>query len=286
MLSAVPSNSWGSGSPAFVTEVPADGLQFVASFLPEDDLFGSQDQDRIPSFDESVFDLLGAEPIPDLEEVLEPSCASIVLPATYGFTLEEIPALEDADFGLWNENSTPKQSPKIMTPAMFEEPVEEVVTSTGSPVAIYVESCGSASPMSCYSLASEDAPPEKRRRVSQISNASFCSTMSGSTSAYSPQSTSDSEYEPSAVRKGGRKSKYTAQDRRERKKAQNRSAAERYRMKKKMQEGCVTEEEQKYMDANQDLRTEVTKLEAEVSCLKKLMKEMLLAKGVVIPPRK
>lgn len=163
----------------------------------------------------------------------------------------------------------------------------------------------------------EESASEKRRRVSQVSVSSFCSTASGVSGAdWSPASSyassgsssshlaagssSDSDYCPTAsgsktsaagggpIRRatgGGRRSRFSPEDRRERKKAQNRTAAERYRQKKREEEDVVGGEEKQLSDANGELRLEVTRLEAELSCLKGLMREMLLAKGIKIPPK-
>ncbi|OQR72106.1 hypothetical protein BIW11_10580 [Tropilaelaps mercedesae] len=138
------------------------------------------------------------------------------------------------------------------------------------------------------------SPAERRRRISQVSMSSFCSSSGGPDSVGSPGSStsgaasdSDQSSKPQCGGKvaagGGRRSRFSAEDRKERKKAQNRTAAERYRQKRRQAEETVSEEEQQLMDANGRLRIEVTKLEAEVSCLKRLMREMLQAKGIEIP---
>lgn len=160
----------------------------------------------------------------------------------------------------------------------------------------------------------------RQRRISQVSVSSYCSSVgvglwspASSSSAYSSGSAgagsvagcsysstagSDSEYSctdnnarsngkrKAATKKGagGRRSKFTPEDRKERKKAQNRTAAERYRQKRRAADDDVDEIKQRMEDANSELRTEVTKLEAELSCLKRLMREMLQAKGIEIPP--
>jgi len=111
-----------------------------------------------------------------------------------------------------------------------------------------------------------------------------------STSSYSAASPANSEmssdfaYEP--PRKAGRRAKFSQADKRERKRAQNRDAAERYRIKKKQLVEVVGGEEQELMDRNLALKTDVAKLEAEVSCLKKLMRDMLKANGIEIPKKR
>ncbi|XP_003746141.1 cyclic AMP-dependent transcription factor ATF-4 [Galendromus occidentalis] len=300
-------------SSSFVaTEVPALGLNESTGFqLAAFSLHGSQDifgTEELPSIDESLFDLVE---VPELEEieVNERSSPAAIAPLD-DLMLEEIPALEDPiptepvlvndqqwfDWTKQTGASSPVQAwdterknpppPEVSTPifvvsddTLFEK--EEIVSS--SPVATYVDSCGSESPMSCYSAVSDElgAPSEKRRRVSQISMSSYCSSNGDST--WSPTSASDSDVDS---RRGGRKSRFSPEDRKERKKAQNRTAAERYRQKRKVQEETIDEEEQQLIDGNNELKTEVTKLQAEVSCLKRLMREVLQAKGVIIPPRK
>lgn len=296
-----------------VSEAPAlglnesAGLHFAAfSLHGSPDVFGSEE---LPSIDESIFDLVE---VPELEEIEvdERNSPAAIAPLD-DLMLEEIPPLEDPclmepvlsndqQWFDWDqtrpEQAFPIQSwdapkvspaPEVSTPTLlvtddttlFEK--KEVVSA--SPVAVYVESCGSESPLSCYSMVSDEleSPAEKRRRVSQISMSSYCSSNGDST--WSPTSASDSDVDS---RRGGRKSRFSPEDRKERKKAQNRTAAERYRQKRKVQEETIDEEEQQLIDGNNELKTEVTKLQAEVSCLKRLMREMLQAKGVTIPPKK
>lgn len=320
MITAAVPSFWGSSledparSSSFaVAEVPelglneSAGLQFAAfSLNGPQDVFGTEE---LPSIDESLFDLVE---VPELEEVdVNERNPLVVVAPQDDLMFEEIPPLEDPGLDEpvltndqqwldWTQTKPQESSlvqpwetqkvtpaPKVPSPSilvtddtLFEK--EEIVSS--SPVAVYVDSCGSESPLSCYSMVSDEfvAPPaEKRRRVSQISMSSYCSSNGDST--WSPTSASDSDVDS---RRGGRKSRFSPEDRKERKKAQNRTAAERYRQKRKVQEETIDEEEQQLIDGNTELKTEVTKLQAEVSCLKRLMREMLQAKGVIIPPKK
>lgn len=319
MITAAVPSFWGSpledparSSSFVVSEVSALGLQEsaglqFAAFSPHgsQDVYGSEE---LPSIDESIFDLVE---VPELEEIdeNERSSPAAIVPLD-NLMLEEIPPLEDpyleepvlSNEHQWFDWTPPKfeeacpvqnweaqkdsPTPKVSTPSIlvtdqcvYEK--EEIVSA--SPVAVYVDSCGSESPMSCYSMVSDElvAPAEKRRRVSQISMSSYCSSNGDST--WSPTSASDSDADS---RRGGRRSRFSPEDRKERKKAQNRTAAERYRQKRKVQEETIDEEEQKLIDGNNELKNEVTKLKAEVSCVKRLMREMLQAKGVIIPPKK
>ncbi|XP_022671748.1 cyclic AMP-dependent transcription factor ATF-4-like [Varroa destructor] len=202
----------------------------------------------------------------------------------------------------------------------YEEEVQALSPNTKRPSAYAESSVGCASPASVYSLGyctssssgiggsspfssgftsademTVQSPIEKKRRTSQVSVSSFCTSIGGTDSIGSPASSTSgtaSDNDHSTEQKirvtkagtgGGRRSRFSPEDRKERKKAQNRTAAERYRQKRRQAEETITEEEQQLMDANGELRTEVTKLEAEVSCLKRLMREMLQAKGIEIP---
>ena len=58
------------------------------------------------------------------------------------------------------------------------------------------------------------------------------------------------------------------------KKEQNKTAAQRYRMKKKMESGCVFKEEQEELKRNRELKTNVEKLEWEIQYLKNLLAQV------------
>jgi len=210
----------------------------------------------------------------------------------------------------WGYASSGDESPDrpslVSSPVMFEEAVEEEIVSTScntveilviSPAASVASSeYGSVSPASSFVDEPADflripvqGSIEKRRRLSQVSVASSSGVSSSDERASPAPSTSGYDEivaSPPVKRKGGRKAKFTAADRKERKKEQNRTAAERYRLKRKIQDEVVGDEEQSLIDENVGLKTDVAKLEAEVSCLKRLMRDMLKAKGIEIPPKK
>ncbi|XP_046403300.1 cyclic AMP-dependent transcription factor ATF-4 isoform X2 [Ischnura elegans] len=70
-------------------------------------------------------------------------------------------------------------------------------------------------------------------------------------------------------------------DRKERKKEQNKNAATRYRQKKKAEAEEVFMEEKEMEDKNNELRAKAADLAKEVSYLKKLMREMFKARGML-----
>lgn len=319
MLSARPA-LWGSAledssrpSPAFVyTDGPTGevvDLQFAALSLPESAEVIFDSQEHLPSIDEALFDFVE---VPELEDVAagntnDDDCPLVSIGPLDDLLYEEIPALED----VLHDQDLVHQSKQWFTEAKSVASVPTIVIDAASPAALtviesppcasspagsfYVESCGSESPVSYYS--GDDAllaSSEKRRRVSQISNSSYCSSPADSLYSPSTSVASDSDFEVkrgassrcSSVTGGaggGRRSRFTPEDRKERKKAQNRTAAERYRQKRKLQEETIGEQEQALIDGNGELRIEVTKLQAEVSCLKRLLREMLQAKGVPLP---
>jgi len=91
------------------------------------------------------------------------------------------------------------------------------------------------------------------------------------------------EWTPKPKKKKGSKKPQGPLDRKERKKLQNRNAATKYREKKKLEVVVVGSEEQILEEKNLDLKEQVGKIEAEVKCLKGLMREMLKAKGILPP---
>lgn len=70
-------------------------------------------------------------------------------------------------------------------------------------------------------------------------------------------------------------------DRKERKKEQNRSAALRYREKKRSEKGGLESECNQLQERNDELREKVDKISHEISYLKNLMAEVYKAKGTV-----
>jgi hypothetical protein len=76
--------------------------------------------------------------------------------------------------------------------------------------------------------------------------------------------------------RGGRKP-----ERKERKKQQNRSAALKYRQKKKEEKGTVTGEVEQLEERNKELKDKVDSISREINYLKDLMAEVYKAKGLV-----
>merc|ERR1712061_610010 len=114
------------------------------------------------------------------------------------------------------------------------------------------------------------------------------------TSASSPDTSSlsdDSEWTPTtskgrplvnrnAAKKSSsnRKSPYYIKDKKERKNHQNVQAARKYRDKKKEEQNKIENEEQFYATKNNELKSQVAELEAEVKTMKKLMTELGIIK--------
>lgn len=69
-------------------------------------------------------------------------------------------------------------------------------------------------------------------------------------------------------------------DRKDRKKMQNKNAATRYRVKKRMEKETLQEQENSLSDKNKGLREKVESLQREIAYMKELMNEIYKAKGV------
>ncbi|XP_076310744.1 cyclic AMP-dependent transcription factor ATF-4-like [Tachypleus tridentatus] len=73
-----------------------------------------------------------------------------------------------------------------------------------------------------------------------------------------------------------------AQSRRDRKKIQNKEAATRYRIKKRLEVQCLLTEENVLVEKNSELREKMKKVENELCYLKNLTKEVLRTKGIIV----
>jgi len=124
-------------------------------------------------------------------------------------------------------------------------------------------------------VESKHGVKRKISTCSTISTSSSCSSLTSSDSDYEPQ--------PPPPQKKRRGRRPAGGDKKERKRLQNKKAAIRYRNKKKQEEEVVEEVENELLEKNTELKSEVARLETEVSCLKKLMKEILTARGVTVP---
>lgn len=69
-------------------------------------------------------------------------------------------------------------------------------------------------------------------------------------------------------------------EKKERKKEQNKTAAIRYRQKKKDELDCLARQEMSLLESNKKLKEQVNSLAAEVDCLKRLWSDVCKAKGV------
>jgi len=73
----------------------------------------------------------------------------------------------------------------------------------------------------------------------------------------------------------------TQEDKKLRKKEQNKNAATRYRLKKKMEVEVILEEEQGLQETNDKLKQRVSELSQEIRYLKDLMRDLCRAKGLI-----
>lgn len=108
----------------------------------------------------------------------------------------------------------------------------------------------------------------------KTSTKSSCSSSNSSIYSSAPSSPStidcsdDTEEQPTSKRK-------------ERKKSQNRNAATKYRQKKRAESEAISVEEQELENKNKKLKEEVTSLETEINYLKGLMRDVLIARGII-----
>lgn len=88
----------------------------------------------------------------------------------------------------------------------------------------------------------------------------------------SDESSSSSDEQDGYVMRGGRK---------ERKRDQNRTAAWRYRVKKRAEQEVLNVEEAELLEINKELSQKASQLSTEIGYLKGLMREMLISKGLL-----
>jgi hypothetical protein len=81
-------------------------------------------------------------------------------------------------------------------------------------------------------------------------------------------------------KKLGRNNKYSTEDKKRRKKEQNKNAANRYRLKKKVEMTCVMSVEKGLEQENDKLCMEYTDIKREVKYIKRLLREFYHTKGI------
>jgi len=124
-----------------------------------------------------------------------------------------------------------------------------------------------------WSEEDEDEDMEEKPLLSSI--ASPTSIDQFHSYAQSPVNTGKSAKNVDGKGRGrGRRSAATVELKKTKKKEQNKTAAQRYRMKKKMESGCVFKEEQEELKRNRELKTNVEKLEWEIQYLKNLLAQV------------
>lgn len=128
-------------------------------------------------------------------------------------------------------------------------------------------------------LCTKSKRGRKKTRIQPYKNSlteSNCSSSSSSSCSSAPVSPSSLESsDDSDVQTP------TTSKRKERKKHQNRNAATKYRQKKRAETEAICTEEQELESKNKELIETVKTLESEVSYLKGLMREIMIARGVI-----
>jgi len=201
---------------------------------------------------DSVGSVSIADPPADAAADVAADVASDLLDALIQGKMEESASLSElADIAFeWMEMSIPPETPS--TPSSLEDSVQSPACS-GSPSTTDTES-------SQYSGEWEEAP-KKPARSSRYSRSSKPS-------------------EPPAAglkasgRGRGRRTRIPPEDRLLRKKEQNKTAATRYREKKKMELGVVHEQEMELEKQNRKLQQEHDSLVQELHFMKKLMRDV------------
>lgn len=139
-------------------------------------------------------------------------------------------------------------------------------------------------PQSVASLDSFSSQPSSPEQLQTIDS----SHLGDLSDSYSQVSENDFEEVQSISRKTKRESKTRATpydvgtivvgDKKGRKKVQNKNAATRYRVKKRIEKQSLQEQEAEMSDTNKELREKVESLQREISYMKELMSEIQKAK--------
>ncbi|XP_071452242.1 cyclic AMP-dependent transcription factor ATF-2-like isoform X2 [Hetaerina americana] len=211
-----------------------------------------------------------------LEDVIVPDAdilsvkVEVVSPALSPVSLQEVPSSSDRFLSppcYLSPNSvapSSPSSPRPNTPASSTcEEGEEASDPEWVPEKI--------------ASAVKNAPKRQRGKPYMRNSKSLCSGYSSS---------DKSEMSPGPSHSRGRRAPRIkgiggCEDRKERKKEQNKNAATRYRQKKKAEAEEVASEEKEMERMNDQLRVKAVDLAKEVSYLKKLMREMFKAKGML-----
>lgn len=223
---------------------------------------------------------LEQEIIKDDEWVLDPELLAAVVDETSPKSTEEL--LFEFDAVCNAVGLTPPASP----PAKFLE---------GAPI-YYVDEVDPEILLQDDEELSNDFIDELVR--SRSSSLDSCDTSSASSTSSSPRSDAsfdvsgfdDDEWTPAEQKKPSpptekrKKRPYgrPVEEKKVRKKEQNKNAATRYRQKKKHQLETILSEEDQLKAVHVQLKTKYDDTRREINYLKKLMKEILIAKGVSI----
>jgi len=116
---------------------------------------------------------------------------------------------------------------------------------------------------------------------SPSASSSGCSDSGYDDPEWSPSKSVESSDSSDGPPQAKRRCLTSTEERRLRKKEQNKNAATRYRMKKKMEMEEIIGEEKELMDRNDTLKSDVVEITREIKYLKSLMGDLFRAKGLI-----
>ncbi|XP_003384513.1 PREDICTED: activating transcription factor of chaperone-like [Amphimedon queenslandica] len=188
------------------------------------------------------------------------------------------------DFDLFEFNPTGAQDLLLDTPSS---------SFPSSPISSFSTGSSALSPPEqqevndIISSLQDTATPDSTQHLSSISSTPISSPPLSPfpVTPSLPQKQAPEQFIPPTPKRtpqgrGGRKSKLSKTDKKERKKEQNKTAAVRYRQKKREELDNLTKQEMALLQSNKELKEEVDSITAEINCLKRLWGEVCQAKGI------
>lgn len=249
-------------------------LDDIEEYVKKEESFSDwfEEKVQLPNFDDIQTVLPVVEPL---------SLPMPAVPAPVQYKAEESLA-----YVLGHGHLTPPQSP----PAVPEQPVYIIQDQPSYVTLLPTQPNFIPEP---YVLPSGDLEREMAvvdevvRGVAQQWEA-WESTDTSSRSSEGTEDSDDPEWMPEAVpavKVTGRRPRqgqpYTIEDRRQRKKEQNKTAATRYRLKKKTEVSVILEEERGLEEKNAALEVKLSDVTREINYLKGLMRELMKVKKPV-----
>lgn len=137
-------------------------------------------------------------------------------------------------------------------------------------------------------LHAQSLPNEWVDDESSLASSSTASSSPRSETSFTSSYSSTSDLQRTSTKKTSSKSEQklsrarSYEDKKYRKKEQNKNAANRYRQKKKAAIGFILEEEKDLEKKNSDLNEKLTDVKREKTYLKRLMRDLYRAKGVLV----